>query len=289
MSIQSRALRLLCLPAFLVPSLAWGSVPTEAQTAQLRPSMEYILDLCAQDGWRLIGIWLLVSSAVSFVLLWIVAKLLAGERGTLKNVLIYTLQMWIVTILFLGTAYFSIQTGSDGIFLIALLIALIGMFFFACKTFEISFVRSIAFIIAIAITNPIGDYLSQFITGPLPWVAFLEKPPEEQKQILDKWQREKKQGESTQAAAPVTASANQKPATVHELYAHLQKARAELNVNDPAAVARFNEQVAAYNAAKAAAAPPPAPAAPTNSKASESAKSGSAKKKKETDSQQRKL
>jgi hypothetical protein len=284
MSIQSRALQFLCLLACLFPSFAFAAEkksPSEIRDEAIYQTANYLLDQCIQHGWQPFAIYTAISTVISVFLLWPVSKWLAGERGTFKNSLIYTLQLCAAGAVILGIAYVSIQAKWLGLLAclgLSLLFAIIGL---ARHVYEISIWRAIGFFLCVAVIGAASELATEAITGPMPWTTFADKSPEEQKEIMAKWQTEKKERErQPTSSAASTASTTAAPPTVQELYASLQKARTELNVNDPAAVARFNEQVAAYNVAKAAAAPPPPATASTNLKTAESAKSSKSDKKK---------
>jgi hypothetical protein len=255
--------------------------PSEMNNEELLRATQYLLDQSIQFGWQKIGIWYLISTVISFFLFWPTSKLFAGKNGKLTKNLSYFVQLNVLGVFFLAVMIVAIRSGWLGVLACLALGMLIAMVDAARKVFEVSVWRAIGMAICLSIFSAGTNLAAELITGNMPWTEFERKPADEQKELIAKWQAEKKERErKSSSSANGTALAGTATSNVQELYEQLQKTRTELNVNDPAAVARFNEQVAAYNAAKAAAAPATPAATPASPKVSGSTKQGAPPKKK---------
>jgi hypothetical protein len=247
---------------FAFPMLACAAqkkAPSKDEIAveEYQEAAGYFLDACAKFGWDRIAIYAGISTVVSLFLLWPLSKLIAG--GTFKKSCTYLFAATVAGAISIGLILWFVKEGwLMGVPIVALVI-LVAIIALAKSTYETTVLRAIGLVICYGIASSACSYATELVTGSMPWTEFAEKSPEEQKRLLIEWKEEKLVSEQQ---AAVLAAATAAPPTVQELYVKLQKARAELNANDPAAVARFNADVAAYNVAKAAAAPPvQAPAA----------------------------
>jgi hypothetical protein len=284
MSIQSRALHLLCFLAFLFPPLASAGEKKSAEqirNEKIHETASYVLDQCAQLGWEPFAIYAGFVACLLFFIIWPVSKFLAGEdgEGGWKKSLAYIAQWLGMMAILTGLGIVCIRAEWLSILAILSLSATFATVGLAKQVFEVSVWRGIGFYLCTVVAAVAAEFASDAVTAKMPWREYWDKTEEEQNRLISEWRIQKKERESSPATT-AAASANPAPATVQELYANLQKGRAELNVNDPEAVARFNEQVAAYNAAKAAAAPPAPATASTSPKTSNSAKTGKPDKKK---------
>jgi hypothetical protein len=269
----------ISIPAWIVASLvafpllasAAEKSSSEQEQQVSQEALEFILDQTLQAGWQRFGLYALVSTVVTFLLLWPASKWVVGTHGTLKRNASYIVQVTIIGTLFLAVFVVCIRAGWILAFVLGSLVYLYVILNFAKRVFETSNLRAVGTGICYCILTMVGDFAAQLVTGAMPWAEFGAKTPEEQKEAIAKWQTEIQNKQKASAAAAQSAPAAAAPAgSLQDMYANLQKTRAGLDMNDPAAVAAFNEQVAAYNAAKAAAPATPATVVgtPKTSKAS---------------------
>jgi hypothetical protein len=249
--------------------------PSEIKNEEMLRVAEYLLDQCNQFGWLRIGTWALVSTLISFFIFWPASKLLAGKNGKFTKNVSYFGQLTLLGALFLAVAVVAIRSGWIIVLACLGLGILIATVSAAKQVFEISMWRAIGLAICLMIISTGSNFAAELAAGKMPWTEFEQKSADERKLIIAKWQAEKKERER-QASNP---SAPAPAPTLQDMYANLQKSRETLDLNDPAAVARFNEQVAAYNVAKAAAAPATPAPNPATPKATGSVKQGTPSKK----------
>jgi hypothetical protein len=233
---------------------------------------EYFFDQWIDAGWERAGLWLGWTVVVTYLIWWPASRLVAGKNATGRKTSIFFAQACGYSVIFTGIAYLGakfgwaslVGFGSTVTFLFELTRA-------AKKVYEISVGRGILVALSFPILIGVPIATGEWLCGPLPGLEMEGKSPEEQKVLFEKWREKKRLAKI--AATPTPSPTPARPQTVAEIYTALQLERQQLDVNDPGAVARFNEHVAAYNAAKAAATPttpvptPPVAATPKPAKA----------------------
>ena len=239
---------------------------------------------CAKYGWGRLAVYLLLQQALIFLGTWGVSRLLAKERGTLKNNAVYYLYSLLFSAVFLGTVYGCVVTRLWlGIVLVLIPLGIAG-FVLVMKTFRIGFWRTVAFFLCCNIVSRVEPFIARVIVSqgkPLPWEApieaFVALPRSEQQATAERISEMIAKGSngsptataiasSPAPASPATASTG--PADLQAMYSRLQAERTTLDTNNAVAVAQFNQHAAEYTAlnrplAKSAAPRPassPAPA-----------------------------
>jgi hypothetical protein len=258
--------RWILLLLFILPSLAEAaSKPSSAEAAQAEAIMvaNYLLDQCVARGWKSFTAYALVSNIILCLLIWPAGKLLAGENGNLKKALQLTAQWAFVGLIFLALIFVCIRMGSLLSIVVLGFGSVVAYVKLVMDVYKVSMGRAIGLFICGAIVSLVGEAGAEVVFGKMPWTEFNEKPDAERKALIAKWQEEKKgrnraaepDNASASASASSPSAAAGAPLTLVQVYENLQKEREKLDLNDAAAVARFNEHAAEYNAMKATAAP----------------------------------
>lgn len=179
-------------------------------------------------------VFFVAAVMVTLAATWLTSKLIAGERGTIQNTVVYYVCHFIGGLL-LGLGTYALCTafphGEDFIMGIVVIAALVLSLWIPMRIYEIGVLRAFCFVIVAAI----GGALASFVLGAGAMIYQL-----------------KPSGfsfASASEATPVVALADRQDLTakVNQLYAELQQERTALNNGDPVAVARFNARVAEYN------------------------------------------
>jgi hypothetical protein len=262
-----------------MPTLATASpTPIGPQNESAWGFLQYADDCGAQFGWGRIGWHVLLVLIVSTLVLWPFARLIAGRAAGSGKCALFIVSAGILTAAFLSLAYLIARSESL-VLLAATGIAWVAILFTQTRHLFAASRGAAAAVLGCAALVIVGtSYGIEFGMGSMPWTQFALKPREEKRRAFDRWLASKQAAAqpATVAAgnvapaldhaegpieAPVPAAAAGTPAAppapprvapnLDALYAELQKARAELNVNDPVAVAHFNEQAAAYDREKA--------------------------------------
>jgi hypothetical protein len=254
--------RWILLLLFILPSLAEAAPkPTSAEAAQAEAIMvaNYLLDQCVARGWKSFAAYALVSNIVLCLLIWPASKLLAGENGNLKKALQLTAQWALVGLIFLVLIFVCIRMGSLLSIIVLVFGSVVAYVKLVMDVYKVSTGRAIGLFICGAILSLVGEAGAEVVFGKMPWSEFEEKPGADRKALIAKWQEEKKGrdrvAEPENASVSSPSATGGPPLTLIQVYENLQKERENLELNDAAAVARFNEHAAAYNAMKAAATP----------------------------------
>ena len=273
--------------------LATQPAPTAASTAQddgLWQFLQYMWESCESLGWQRIGTPLLLAVAMALVILWPCARLITRGKGSLVSTILFGGSMIALSTAFFALAYFVARAESLpllcalGVVYLAILYAQTRHLYSASRPAAAGILG--CFLVLIAG----GLYGAEQLTGRTPWTEFFSKSKEDQGRAIAAWQTGRKApataatavvatpttppstaantaANPTTAVAPAPVPTAPPPAPARSgpdlqaLFAQLQKARATLDTNDPVAVARFNEQAAAYHQEKALATPVAAPKA----------------------------
>lgn len=268
----------------LQPLVAVAEAPASptSQTSGTWEFLQFAWESGSGFGWQSIGTALLVVVALSFVLLLPCARMIAGPKQLIGRSILLVGSTLALSAAFVALAAFVSLSES------LVLLSVLGAVYVAIL---FSQTRHLFAVSRAAAAGLLGCYLvatagalfgtEQFM-GRMPWTAYLSKPKEEQTKLFAAWQGgnavpkaaatvvQNANPSSTVGAPAVTIPAqipvapappsapiplqNKGGPDLQALYAQLQKARAELNPNDVEAVARFNQQAAAYHQEKAMAA-----------------------------------
>lgn len=214
---------------------------------------DYVLDQFMEMGWSAFIFWGLVCTLVAFLIFWPASRLLAREEGSMRLALNYYTQLTVISLIYVAVAVFCIRTDWLGLLGLLTLGVLIASVRIAMNVYEMTVLPAIGMAVMALVASGMGQVVGEMIAGPTPLMALEGKSDEQRKDLIAKWQDEKRR--RGKGGSTMTSTSSVPGSNLQQLYADLQTARAALNPNDPAAVARFNEQVAVYNAAKAAATP----------------------------------
>lgn len=231
----------------------------EAQAAQaeVQLKLQYLLDQWTSMGWSKLALVSIVSSVVGYLVLWPMSKMFAGKNGTWLKTLIYFGQLSVVGLVFMAIAYVSMRNGWILLLGGTSLGTTVATVRLAMQVYELSIGRGILAMLCLSFASGIAMGVTESVVGDLPGMSL--RSPEEERVAMEKWRLEKEAREKGPTPSPATVAPSATPVaaplTVQDLYTNLLAERQRLDVNDLAAVARFNEHVAAYNAAKAAAQP----------------------------------
>ena len=276
------------------PNLAFAAPPGEVpnRLEQSRLLGEYLFETATTFGWDRIGIYFLIVLGSSLLLLWPIARLTLQRRVAFKSCAVFMGSMIAITACALAAGYVGAQFGPEHV-LTAIGIVFLGVtLWVAHRVFRTSWQGALIVLFCFLSLTVVGSHLAHQFTGAMPWTQMHSMPLAEQRQLFTEWLARKKAAETppapTQTVAATSPATPPPPAAkppvqappaapapppspavpapdLLALYTQLQKTRATLDPNDPVAVARFNEQVAAYNQEKsylaASAAPPPPRAA----------------------------
>jgi hypothetical protein len=279
--VRSFAPALLAIPA--TRAAAATAAPTERNNAPWQ-IQQFAWESGEAFGWERIGTHVLVAIGLSILLLWPFARIIAGPKRVLAKTTLLIGCVIALTGAFLALACFLLPTesiillGALGVLYVAILVA------HACHIFGASRGAAAGVLGCYAVVAAGAAYATEQLIEPMPWTQFLFKTKEQQGRAFASWRAGKEALASvalapaaptpspkaspepaspapapavaaTVPASPAPAPAPAMPAPdLQALYAQLQKSRAELDPNDAAAVARLNEQIAAYNQEKAIAA-----------------------------------
>ncbi len=253
-------------------------------------SVQFALDSGEKFGWDRINNHVLLAIAASLVLLWPIARMIVGPRRILIRTILFVGSMIALTAAFLALGLFAIR--AESILLLAGVAVAFSLIVLAQTRHIFAASRGAAAGVlgCFAVLLAGASYSTEMLTGAMPWTNFAFKSQEEQQRLFADWRKQKQtpalQPSAVAAAAPTLAPAST-PASaapaadagnvapvpsapvvppraapdLDALYAQLQKTRAELDMNDAQAVARFNEQAAAYAQERALAATAAAPRA----------------------------
>ena len=249
--------------------------------------LQFALEQGEKFGWVDIAAHVLIAAMLSLVLLWTYAAKIVGRKNMFFKTGMFVGSMVVLTAAFLALGYFVFKAQTF-LLLAGLIVAYFGVVF-AQTRHILDASRPAAFgLLAFYLVMLAGSiYATEFITGRMPWTEFVIKPMAEQRRLFAEWEAGHRQAGAPAAAiasasgpaaaaspdaslaARAAAAAEPEPQAaaaptptvpaappipapdLAALYAQLQKTRAELNTSDPAAVARFNEQAAAYHQEKA--------------------------------------
>jgi hypothetical protein len=261
---RSRALA-LALSLFAIPAFA----ATEPAAAKPDPAYEYFATKVMEYGYAKLGLLAVGSIFAGLVVTLLVCRVVAGPRGTFRNSLRYYIISVLLTLAICGVAvglgWFCVMSGAAGGALIIAFFGLAAMvlvaFVVPITVFDIGIFRALLLNVLIAVaTGGVQTAVMSVVPGPFDHLA--GKSQAETRQIIAEWDMERKQKAMEErmkelagyepAPAPVVESV---AAQAQRLYTELQQVRAALDVNDQAAVERFNQRVAEYNAVKARLAP----------------------------------
>ena len=285
-------------PGIVTAAPAANAVAADATAARndaMAQALQFAWDCGEKFGWDRIRNHLLLAVAASLVLLWPIARMIVGPQRILIRTILFVGSTLALTAAFLALGHFAIR--ADSILLLAAVVVAFSAIVLTQTRhlFAASHGAAAGVIGCFAVLLAGASYSTEMLTGAMPWTTFAFKPKEEQQRLFADWQTQKTapalQSSAVATAAPgaapsaapaatpnaVTPDAANVPATpstpvlpqragpnLDALYAQLQKTRAELDMNDAQAVARFNEQAAAYAQeralAAATAAPPSVPA-----------------------------
>jgi hypothetical protein len=274
--------------AFLVahPTLATAAAtdnPAPARSEGPWSLVQFAWDCGEAFGWQRIGTYLLIATVLSILLLVPFSRLIVGPERILAETTLFVGSVVVLSAAFLALAGFILPSRSIallvgvGIIYVAVLLAQTRHIFMASRGEAASVLG--CFLVVAAATL----FSTEFLTGRMPWTTFLSKPRAEQSRMFTEWKTGKPVSSSDASASAATAAgptstptAVANPAAapagpvastptapsapsggeldLQAIYAQLQKARAELNMNDPVAVENFNVQAQAYNEEKVLAA-----------------------------------
>ena len=221
------------------------------------PEVQFVLDDCARFGWWKIGLQIAFGYLIGFVCTWLLSRFFAGQAGTLRNTFLYYLWNLILavgSVLALAAAAFIL--GPTGLLLLIplALVWLVAAFLIPMRVYEISFLRTLAFIIVLAITNVVANVIDNSIFK-MPWSRYVGKTPAEFKAMVAEWEAKRPQAKVTDASTPAAATETD-AAKALRMYNELTVERQRLNPADAGAVQRFNERAAEYDRLKARLTPP---------------------------------
>jgi hypothetical protein len=246
----------------LIPHSANAATASDSRIEQIQKLTseinDYIMDRCAQFGWDNIAWYAVASIAVAIISAFLVSKLFTELKGTLWNAVRFNFGSIIAGGLGFWMAYQLFMNGKFGMSLGALFAAAIAMVIIAGKVYEIHYPRAIGFILCWGLVESIADIPIQgAFAGEkgMPWSNIFNLPPEEVKRKLSEWRISNKEQNPHAVATQ----------DLRVIYERLQAARANLDSNNPAAVAGFNKQVAQYEELMKKSSHPAPPIAPTPS------------------------
>lgn len=289
--------RAITVGALLAPTLAFadssaGNLPPRVEEAWLL--LQYLFEGGTAFGWNRIGLYFLIVAGASLLLLWPMARLTLQRKVPFKACAAFLGWIILISAAALGSGYASTHLESTSVLAGIGIASLVAMFFVARRVFRTNAQTALIILLCFVSLTVVASHVAQQFTGAMPWTEFQATPIAEQRQVFADWVARKKAAETTppavttiaaaQPPAPTVAPAPPKPPVqtpppepqtpavpapdLLALYTQLQKTRAQLDPNDPVAVARFNEQVAAYHQEKsflAAVSAPPAPKAKPSS------------------------
>jgi hypothetical protein len=256
------------MPAHLAfaASTAQSGEPTDDDVA-------YLGEQCALFGWQKIALLIGAILVANFIIIWLISKLFAGDRGTLINAIQFCLVIVLIPAAIVGVGALL----GDKAMLIALMLAVlaipIGIYVSAMSVYGIRFTRVSGFMASIGIVCSILDTMV-LVTVETPIKPFIKASDGERSTLVKAWKAKKLEARMTSPPQDAT-TAKATPAlsegqNLNEIYQKLQAERAQLNMKDPAAVAAFNQHVAEYNALKSQLSPrsssTPVPSTPRPSK-----------------------
>jgi hypothetical protein len=267
------------------PTLATAAAtdnPAPARSEGPWSIVQFAWDCGEAFGWQRIGTYLLIATVLSILLLVPFSRLIVGPERILAETTLFVGSVVVLSAAFLALAGFILPSRSIallivvGVIYVAVLLAQTRHIFMASRGEAASVLG--CFLVVAAATL----FSTEFITGRMPWTTFLSKPRTEQSRMFSEWKTGKPasspdaEAGATPAANPTATPAGANPAAapatavattptappppssgeldLQAIYLQLQKARAELNMNDPVAVENFNVQAQAYNEEKVLAA-----------------------------------
>lgn len=293
MHLSSRPNRLLSfVPSFLLAHPALAAAQAAEATGEIGTMWsipQFLWDSCRELGWERVGTPLLITVAIAMLLLWPMARLMAGRKEILSKTAWFIGHVSVLSAAFLALGYF-VALSESLIFLAVWAAASLAILLFQTgHIFQVSRAGAVAVFSCFILALGAALYATELLTGPTPWTEFLTKNSDERGRVFAAW---KVKSAPQTATAPAPAAAAAEPAVsstppnapapepanaaatapaapaptavalppqhpgpdLQLLFTQLQKTRAELDMSDAAAVARFNEQVAAYQREKALAA-----------------------------------
>jgi hypothetical protein len=268
-------------PGFLASHPAIAAAATDNPADRNEGSwliLQYAWERCDAFGWQRLGTYLLIATIASLLLLWPFSRMIAGAKRVLTRSTLFVGSTIMLSAAFLALAWFIMRSGSM-ILLAGLGVGYVAILFAQTRHIFAASRGAAAGVLACYSILAAGAFsVTELFVGPMPWSDFRSKSQEERDRAFADWQTAKKANAaaasasatpvpspaSNTAAVPANAQATTPAPTptpppapviaapdLQALYVQLQKARAELNMTDPVAVARFNEQLAAYNQEKA--------------------------------------
>jgi hypothetical protein len=244
--------------------------------------LQFAWDCGEAFGWQRIGTYLLISAALSSLLLWPFARLIVGPDRILSETTLFVGSVVVLSAAFLSLAGFILPSQSIALLIVVALIYVAVLLAQTRHVFMASRGEAASVLGCFLVVAAATLFSTEFLTGRMPWTTFLSKPKAEQSRMFTEWKTGKPASSSdapvsaapatnptatpagvNPAAAPATAVATTPTAPpppangeldLQAIYLQLQKARAELNMSDPVAVANFNVQAQAYNEEKVLAA-----------------------------------
>ena len=268
------------LPGFLVAVPMFNAVAADARAGGnegMAQGVQFALDSGEKFGWDRIGNHLLLALAVALVLLWPIARMIVGPQRIFIRAILFVVSMIALTAAFLALGLFAIRSGSI-LFMSGVAVAFSLIVLSQTRhLFAASHGAAAGVLGCFTVLVAVASYSTEMLTGAMPWSTFAFKSKEEQQRLFADW-RAQNQALGTRPSsvatsattptpgiAPAASASSARPDTgditaapsapaqpqrpgpnLDALYAQLQKTRAELDMNDAQAVARFNEQAAAY-------------------------------------------
>jgi hypothetical protein len=177
------------------------------------------------------------------VIFWLTSKLFAGERGVLKNAVIYYVASFVVSLVIgvvFGLLAHALPDAALFIGIACLLVVIVLMFAVPMHIYEIGFLRALGLLIV----SGLGSGLAMIAL----YAALVGTAIQTPESVLTFLLRDRTPQQEA-AAKPNDASALADE--VQRMYAQLQEDRKSLDAKDAAAVNQFNLRVAKYNELRA--------------------------------------
>lgn len=279
-SSPNRRFALGILPLQPLVAVAESPASPTSQSSGTWEFLQFTWDSGSGFGWQNIGTSLLVAMALSYVLLLPCARMIAGPKQLFARSILFVGSALALTAAFVALAAF-VSLSESLVLLAALGVVYVAILFSQTRhLFAVSRAAAAGLLGCYLVATGGALFGTEQLMGRMPWTAYFSKPREEQSKLFVAWQGGKSatkpatakvQNPNPSSAAGASVAVNPAPTPVapatpppapiplqnkggpdlQALYAQLQKARAELNPNDAEAVARFNQQAAAYHQEKA--------------------------------------
>ena len=95
----------------MLAAAASKSAERAAAKEQSFQAAAYLLDQIIDSGWRVVGLYSLVSIILAALFFWPMSKLLVGKNGNWKKMLIYFGQKIMLSAIYMAIAFISIRAG----------------------------------------------------------------------------------------------------------------------------------------------------------------------------------